>query len=59
MTNADRIRRMTNEELAAWLAKEVRICGCFAYKQCNSDTGMACANPILKWLESEYDAQER
>lgn len=53
MTNAGRIRNMSNEELADWLGKNVGICGCFAYKECNQDTGISCANPILRWLKSE------
>lgn len=39
---------MTNEELAAWLAKEVKICGCFAYRQFNEGTGATCEKPILR-----------
>lgn len=57
MTNFERIKEMNIRELAVWFGKEVKICGCFAYKQCNEDTGTTCANPILRWLESECDAE--
>ena len=54
MTNAERIRNMSNKELAHWIGENLKVCGCFAYKQCNLDTGITCDEPVLRWLESEF-----
>ena len=54
MTNEERIRNMSNEELAHWIGENLKVCGCFAYKQCNLDTGITCDEPVLRWLESEF-----
>lgn len=54
MTNAERIREMSNKELAHWIGKNLKICGCSAYEQCNLDTGITCDEPILQWLNNEF-----
>ena len=53
-TNADRIRNMTDEELAEWFDQNFacrRHEGCLAEKCCN-DT-ITCRQAWLKWLKQE------
>ena len=47
MTNAEKIREMDNKELAHCIGKNLKVCGCFAYEQCNLDTLITCDEPIL------------
>lgn len=62
MTNADRIRNMSDEELAYFLVEEVNAvfdcCECdepeSEYGSCISD----CKNPMLKWLQAEVKEGE-
>lgn len=55
-TNADRIRQMTDEELAALIANENDFCSLCAYK---SDTPIctkplaACTHGFYEWLKQE------
>ncbi len=51
-TNADRIRQMTDEELAKWIAhpKQPLYC-CFEFGNCGDD----CSKCALKWLKEEVD----
>lgn len=75
MTNADRIRNMTDEELAAWLEKII-MGGCEAFDawtcdHCLQDHGGSCPwtndsdccdkvdSDVLLWLRSSNDTQER
>lgn len=58
MTNLEIIRKMSDEDLANWLGMHIKICGCFAYKQCNANPSDTCKNPILYWLQSEADEEE-
>lgn len=53
-TNADRIRNMSDEELAEWINTK-DMCEHCAYKSggiCNKET---CADSILQWLQSEAE----
>lgn len=55
MTNADRIRQMTDEELAELIANENDFCSLCAYK---SDTlrykqPKACMHGFYEWLKQE------
>ena len=52
MTNADRIRAMTDEELAEWIAhpKQPLYC-CFEFGNCGDD----CSECILEWLKKEVE----
>ena len=58
MTNADRIRNMTDEELAEWILEKddnwENIC-----KQCKTDTycedDIDCKIAILNWLQKEVE----
>lgn len=53
LTNADRIRAMSNEELACFLLMKVNNEKC--YNICHgSCTGTDCVSGIVKWLNSEY-----
>lgn len=50
-TNADRIRAMTDEELAEWLASFVHCdCPVVHYRGCGSEE---CDVPWLDWLKQE------
>lgn len=49
-TNADRIRNMTDEELAEFINRKI-ACDCCSAKHCNSDE--RCEVDILQWLKSE------
>lgn len=52
-TNADKIREMSDEELAEWINDKT------ACEQCAYGTGgckgIHCAKGILKWLQSEAE----
>ena len=52
-TNADRIRSMTDEELAAWIAGMSTICECCAeLNECASPRGFnRCSHGIEDWLK--------
>ena len=53
MTNGDRIRQMSNEELAQ---KIIFGCSKCAYNdQCMNDGKFICINGIFKWLESDVE----
>ena len=54
-TNADRIRAMTDEELAHWIV-EMKITGCpedqISTMWCDD---MSCVDCWLDWLKQEFD----
>lgn len=56
-TNADRIRNMTDEELAEFLTGEVNtVVNCGDCDEPESEYGSCigdCKNPYLKWLQAE------
>ena len=57
ITNADRIRSMTDEELAVWVA-ETSNCSdwCILIKQCKTKQDYeCCVNIWLNWLRSEKE----
>ena len=53
-TNADRIRSMTDEELAEWISTK-DTCGQCAYELECVCMKVPCTNGILKWLQSEAE----
>ena len=55
MTNADRIRAMSDEELAEFIEnkKPCEVCSCGKDGICYCGYGETCHNGILKWLKSE------
>ena len=52
-TNADRIRYMSDEELAAWIAGMSTICECCAeLNECGSPRGFnRCSHGVEDWLK--------
>lgn len=54
MTNADKIRAMTDEELAEWFCDNVSCgCACLAIcKDCGRDD-KSCTQAWLDWLKQE------
>lgn len=55
-TNADRIRNMSDEELAEWINIKNMCEQCANYYEPESECkGEPCASNILRWLQSEAD----
>lgn len=54
MTNADRIRAMTDEEMAKWFCDKVSCgCECLALcRNCGRDD-KSCSQAWLNWLKQE------
>lgn len=53
MTNGDRVRQFTDEELARFLCNRTQRCEyCNALKLC-TERGKGYENGIAKWLEQE------
>ena len=55
-TNADKIRAMTDEELAAWLV-ELVDCGegCPVFRHLCNYTSECCEVDLLQWLQKEAE----
>lgn len=59
LTNADRIRAMTDEELAEWISKHMYCAECMFFNDdngtCNYDKryGKGCNGAMLDWLKQE------
>jgi hypothetical protein len=52
ITNADRIRAMSDEELAHWICKRMQSCAsetCPGAELCNATDGLS--NGLVKWLK--------
>lgn len=60
-TNADRIRGMSNEELADFMDRSVKCARCPAYKICNKFPREKCKVILLDWLNSpaEEESEEK
>ena len=54
MTNADRIRQMTDEELAELWWERVDCVVCPVHRDCKM-TGQDCKQLALSWLKQEVD----
>ena len=52
MTNADKIRSMTDEQLAEFLADVMDCWNCPRYTRCTEVKG--CANALKAWLQQEH-----
>ena len=52
-TNADRIRAMTDEELAKFIAGTVDCCNCKHPRNGCSENDETCASCQLDWLKQE------
>lgn len=51
-TNADRIRAMTDEELAEYMCRPQRVCPVDDCEECYADN---CRKCILEWLKKEVE----
>lgn len=58
ITNADRIRNMSDEELAEWINTK-NICEQCTYEPESLCMKEPCTNGILKWLQSEAEQNRR
>jgi hypothetical protein len=58
MTNADKLRSMTDEQLAEWLevfSYEFSECRCCGLKiKSGSNCENSCSDGLLKWLKQEH-----
>ena len=55
-TNADKIRAMTDEELAEWLVEHVDCGeGCPVFRHLCHYTSECCEVDLLQWLQKEAD----
>lgn len=54
MTNGDKVRKMSDEELATMLDKAIQACGyCHLYHLCLHNGDVPCKILYLKWLREE------
>lgn len=58
-TNSDRIRAMTDEELANFTAMYVHCEDCWLADTCVSNGDMTCYDNVLSWLRSPVDDGEK
>ena len=60
-TNADRIRAMSDEELAAWIAGMSTICECCAeLNECASPRGFKrCSHGVKDWLQQPAGEEDK
>lgn len=56
MTNGDRIRQMTDEELADILSDKCSVCN-YQYGRCDSQFCI-CAEGVLAWLKQEVKTND-
>jgi len=57
MTNADKIRSMTDEQLADWIMIHVDPCALCAYHKhgsCGAPQNKGCGTGRLEWVKQEY-----
>lgn len=58
ISNADRIRAMTDEELARRIAARTACMDCILLEECNRRTGRRrCVDMWLDWLKSPADKE--
>ena len=55
MTNGDRIRQMSNEELAKYISKNMSNCNCCAYDNSSKCFGSLCKDGIKAYLDMEVN----
>lgn len=62
MTNADRIRAMTDEELAFWMTTNVTCCSCpVDLDACHNfqiSGELSCEEILLDWLKAPVEVQD-
>lgn len=60
MTKADKIRAMTDEELAKNISKLVRCPRCPIHEMCRSNYSTAsCDEIICEWLKQESEGEDK
>lgn len=59
ITNADRIRAMSDEDLAAWIAGMTTVCECCAeLNECEAPRGFnRCSHGVEDWLKQPYEGE--
>lgn len=55
-TNGDRIRAMTDEELAEWMDDNIKCSSCWLDDECY---GKSCKEMFLEWLRSTVEESEK
>ena len=61
ITNADRIRAMSDEELASWAKKQIGCgagffpCGVVCNNKCETHSPEECRTRIMEWLKQPTD----
>lgn len=55
ITNADRIRAMTDEELAKWMANKVECQYCSVRSEWCTESEASCRTNWLDWLKQEVE----
>ena len=57
-TNGDKIRQMTDEELAEWLIghDNCDICALCSFGACRTES--ECKNGVLEWLKQEVEKND-
>lgn len=59
MTNGDKIRQMTDKDLAGMFDKIIQDCEyCPLYEDCIQNTDVTCKAMYLKWLKEEVQKDE-
>ena len=59
ITNADRIRAMTDEELAKAITKSIICLGCPILGDCYGKEPADCKAALLAWLRSPVEKSEK
>ena len=60
MTNADKIRSMTDEQLADWIMRYVEPCSlCIYHRNGCAPVGSGCEDGRLLWLKQEHKSNSR
>lgn len=55
-TNSDRIRSMTDEELAEWMDANIKCSSCWLVDECY---GRSCKETFLEWLRTPTEESEK
>lgn len=55
MTNFEKIKQMSVEDMAYYLARMTHCPPCPIKTVCADNNGISCRNVFIKWLESEAE----
>ena len=58
MTNGDKIRAMSDDELATWWSKYADCDNCRIWKDCELSDTSNCREALLHWLKREAKSEE-